>query len=104
MPLQPATIGSIMAQSLKRHLPLSGDRVTCHAMLLLAAAVIAAFVPNTEQGPVARPIVQARAAVRIISAARLHLDGQPGRDAPTWRLAVIKTADGFEQAKLIEFE
>jgi hypothetical protein len=104
MPLQPATIGSIMAQSLKRHLPLPGDRVTSHAMLLLAAAAIAASAPNSEQGPVARPIVQARAAVRIVSAARLHLDGLPGQDAPAWRLALIKTAAGLEQAKLIEFE
>jgi hypothetical protein len=50
-------------------------------------------------------VVQARATVRIVSAARLHWGEQrQSRDIPAARTAVIQTINGPEPAKLIEFE
>ena len=49
-------------------------------------------------------MVQARATVRIIAGARLHLGDGKRRDGFVRRDAVIRTAGGTQPAELIEFE
>lgn len=73
-------------------------------MLLIAAAI--AFVPP-QNAPTASapPIVQARATVRILSAARIQWDRQAsGDEIPPARTTVVQTTNGPQPAKLIEFE
>ena len=70
-------------------------------MLQMAAAAIVAFTPHGG----AEPLAQARVTVRIVSAARLHLD-KDGRspEGPAARAAFIRTDAGRQPAMLIEFE
>ena len=104
MPPRHSPIRSILAQFLKACLPLLAERVTRHAMLLIAAA-IASALPLDDSSPSSRPIVQARAAIRIVSAARIQWDQQAsGGEIPRARETVVQTTDGPKAAKLIEFE
>ena len=73
-------------------------------MLLLAAAAIAASSPQNNWQASTGAVVQARATIRIVSGARLKWDEKQSADIPRPRVTVIKTADGLERAKLIEFE
>ena len=74
-------------------------------MLLLAAAAIALSSPHSGSPAPTSAVAQARATVRIVSAARLHW-GQKQRtsDIPAPRTTTIQTVNGPESAKLIEFE
>jgi len=83
---------------------LAAERVTRHAMLLIAAA-IASALPLDASSPSARPVVQARATVRIVSAVRIQWDQQAsGGEIPQARETVVQTTQGPQPAKLIEFE
>ena len=73
-------------------------------MLLLAAAAIAASSSPTSSQPQPQVVVQARAMIRIVSGVRLKWGEKPSGDIPPARTTVIRTANGPEQAKLIEFE
>ena len=72
-------------------------------MFTLLASAILASAPQT--GP-ARPLVQARATVRIVHGVSLRLDGGPNHEAPVPRQAMIELERGSEKvaARLIEFE
>jgi hypothetical protein len=75
-------------------------------MLLLAAAALAASPPPSAspQQPTSA-VVQARATVRIVSAARLHWEEhRRDGDVPVPRKTTIQTLNGPQPAKLIEFE
>jgi hypothetical protein len=73
-------------------------------MLQLVAAAIAASSPQTATAATS-PAIQARATVRIVSAARLHWgEERSRRDIPPPRATTIRTLNGPEPAKLIEFE
>ena len=105
MPPRRSAIRSRLAQFLKACLPLQAERVTRHAMLLIAAAAIASALPLDTSSPSARPVVQARATVRIVSAARIQWDRQTGGgEIPRARETMVQTTDGPQPAKLIEFE
>jgi hypothetical protein len=73
-------------------------------MLLLLAAAIAASPPRQSLSEPTRELVQARATVRIVSGARLNWDQGAKGDQPTARMTMIRTAQGEQQARLIEFE
>ena len=70
-------------------------------MLTLLASAIALSAPQP-----ATPRVQARASVRIVAGAQLHMDGRPNRHAPRARPAMIEMQRGQAKipAQLIEFE
>ncbi len=104
MPRRRPTFSPIMGQSLKRHIPFAQRRVTSLVILLLAAAAIAVSAPDSAPPSRAAPLVQARAAVRIVAGARISFAPQPGREVPRFRPAQIRTADGRQPAQLIEFE
>ena len=105
MPLRRLAIRSITAQFLKPCLPLRAERVTRHAMLLLAAAAIASALPQNAPGASAPPVVQARATVRIVSGVRIQWERQASAgDIPPARTTVVQTVNGPQPAKLIEFE
>jgi hypothetical protein len=71
-------------------------------MILLAAASIATAMPQSRPVTAA---VQATATIRVVSAVRLKLDGEPNPGAPPARDSTVKSADGTSQpAKLIEFQ
>lgn len=71
-------------------------------MLMLAAAMLAANAPvETEPRPA---VAQARASVRIISGARVKLDGSPNLDVPAAHQAVVHTDGKAHGARLVEFE
>lgn len=72
-------------------------------MLWIAAAALAAS-PSEPAPSHAGATAQARAVVRIVSAARLRLDGGPNPDAPPPRWTIVRTALGEQPAKLIEFQ
>jgi hypothetical protein len=74
-------------------------------MLWLAAAAMAAATPPTTapSSPV-RAVVQAQATVRIISGARIRLDGQPNPDAPLPSDSVVHTEGAAQSARLVEFQ
>lgn len=73
--------------------------------MLLIAAAIASALPLDASSPPARPVVQARATVRIVSAARIQWDQQAsGGEIPQARDTVVQTTQGPQPAKLIEFE
>jgi hypothetical protein len=74
-------------------------------MLLLAAAALAVLPPQNASPAPTSAVVQARATVRIVSAARLRWgqERQPG-DVPAARTTTIQTVNGPQPAKLIEFE
>jgi len=69
-------------------------------MLLLAAAALAAAPPTRP----ARPLVQARATVRILSGARLHLGNGRSEDGRAANRTLVKLDGSRWQAQLIEFE
>ena len=72
-------------------------------MLSLLASALIASAPQVSP---ARPQVQARATVRIVSGAQLRLDGRPNPGAPRARPAMIELDRGSSKvsAQLIEFE
>ena len=73
-------------------------------MLWVAAAAMAAATPQPAASSPVRAVVQARATVRIVSAALIRLDGRPSSDAPPPSDGVVHT-EGFAQpARLIEFQ
>ena len=104
MPLERTPIRSITAQFLMPCLPLPAERVTGHAMLLIAAAIASALPQDAPSQPV-RPVVQARAAVRIVSGVRVQFDQKAsGMDVPRAKSAVVQTTEGPQRAMLVEFE
>ena len=72
-------------------------------MLSLLAAAVLASAPQVAP---ARPHVQARATVRIVTGSQLRLDGRPNPGAPRARPALIELERGSPKvaANLIEFE
>jgi hypothetical protein len=75
-------------------------------MFLVAAAAIAVSSPqNASPAPTSAAVAQARATVRIVSAARLNWGQEPRiSDVPAARTTTIQTVNGPQPAKLIEFE
>jgi hypothetical protein len=69
-------------------------------MLLLAAAALAA-APSARP---ARPLVQARATVRILSGAQLDLKHGRSDDGRIARPTLVRLDGSDRQAQLIEFE
>jgi hypothetical protein len=51
-----------------------------------------------------RAVIQAQATVRIISGARIRLDGQPDPDAPLPSDSVVHTEGAPQPARLVEFQ
>ena len=73
-------------------------------MIGIAAAALLAAAP---QGGPAQPstVAQAQATVRIVSGVRLTLQQSGnGNEVPKARSATIRTSEGPQPAKLIEFE
>jgi hypothetical protein len=72
------------------------------AMSVLALVASTAVEPSRTQ----RPLVQAIATVRIVSGARVILDGRPAEDLPRPRDSMIRLTPGQDlaQARLVEFE
>jgi hypothetical protein len=74
-------------------------------MFLLAAAAIAVSSPQNASPAPTSAVVQARATVRIVSAARLNWGQEPRTsDVPAARMTTVQTVNGPQPAKLIEFE
>jgi hypothetical protein len=73
-------------------------------MLWLAAAAMTAATPQPAAASPVRAVVQAQATVRIISAARIRLDGQPSTNAPPPNDGVVHTEGLAQTARLIEFQ
>ena len=73
-------------------------------MLLLAAAAIAVSAPDSASRTAVAPVVQARAAVRILSGTRIRFEGGLDRETPPLRPARIRAPNGQQPAQLIEFE
>ena len=72
-------------------------------MLIASAAAVLAASADVPRRPA--PTVQARATVRILSGVRLKLgEDSARRDGPAVRDATVRTTDGRQPAKLIEFE
>lgn len=91
-------------QTLSPSLPCSRECVIPRDMLWLAAAAMAATTPQSGPSQPVRAVVQAQATVRIISAVRIRLDGQPSADVPPPTEAVIHTEGSLQTAQLIEFQ
>ena len=73
-------------------------------MLLLAAA-IASALPQEAPSPSSRPVVQARATVRIVSGVRIQFDQKAGgANVPPAKKTEVRTAEGTQPATLVEFE
>jgi hypothetical protein len=72
--------------------------------MLLIAAAIAASAPLAPHREPAVPAVQARATVRILSGARLHIGRENSRDGFIARNAVLRSGGLDQPARLIEFE
>ena len=74
-------------------------------MLLAAAAILAAITQQNTQPEHRGTTVQALAMVRVISGARLSLDGASnGSDVPPPRETNLTTGGVKQPAKLIEFQ
>lgn len=73
-------------------------------MLWLAAALMTAATPRNTAWQPTRAVVQAQATVRIISGARIRLDGDASRDAPPASDGVIHPEGAAQPARLIEFQ
>ena len=104
MPPRRPAIRSITAQFLMTYLPFRAERVTRHVMFLIAAASIASALPQNAAAPGVRPIVQARATMRVVSAARIQWDRSAGGNIPPVKTTVVRTDSGPQPAKLVEFE
>ena len=72
--------------------------------MLFALAAALALSPAPADPPTTRVVAQARASVRIISGARVKLDGSNGRDGPAAHEAVVHTEGKPRGARLIEFQ
>jgi hypothetical protein len=70
-------------------------------MLWLAAVAMTASVPHDWP---ARPLVEARATVRILSGARLHFKDGHSDDGRPARKTIVSLDGSNRQAQLIEFE
>jgi hypothetical protein len=73
-------------------------------MLLLAAAAMIAATPLPALPQQTSAVVQAQASVRIVSGARISLDGQASSDAPPPTEGVVHTEGSAQPARLIEFQ
>ena len=73
-------------------------------MLWLAAAAMIAATPQNAASQPVRAVVQAQATVRIISAARIRLDGHTSAGAPAPSYGVVHTEGTPQPARLIEFQ
>jgi hypothetical protein len=74
-------------------------------MLLLAAAAVAVSPSQNASPAPTSAVVQARATVRIVSAARLHWGQErQSKDIPAARATTVQTVSGPQPARLIEFE
>jgi hypothetical protein len=71
-------------------------------MLLLAAAIAASAPASIRPAPAV--VAEATATVRIVSGVRLKLDSTTNADAPPAHDSKVKTEDGVQPARLIEFE
>ena len=74
------------------------------AMFWLAAAILTTGIPHSASSTPTGAIIQARATVRIISGARIHLDGQASADTPPASDGVVHTEGAPQPARLIEFQ
>ncbi len=101
MPRRPSHEGT----SLKTYFTIfARPELGCRMIPLLAAA-IAASSPQSASPASTGAVVQARATVRIVSAARLDWRKErQSADIPPARMTTIQTNDGPQPAKLIEFE
>jgi hypothetical protein len=101
MPLQSSHHGT----DLKTFFTISPSRELHWRMIPLLAAAIAVSSPQNVPRESPQPVVQARATVRIVSAARLHW-GEKGQraDLPPARATTIQTVNGPQAAQLIELE
>jgi hypothetical protein len=71
-------------------------------MLLIATAALVAAAPAPAQGGA---VAQARATVRILSAAKVRMgEEQADPGLPQARQTTVRTGAGPQPAKLIEFE
>lgn len=69
---------------------------------MLALAIFAASVPTQPQARPPKPLVQATATVRIVSAARITREETP--EGALVRKTQVRTADGRpEMVRLVEF-
>jgi len=73
-------------------------------MLWIAAVATLASAPQNATPQPTRAIAQATATVRIISGARISLDGQASADAPSPTDGVVHTEGSAQTARLIEFQ
>jgi hypothetical protein len=73
-------------------------------MLWLAAILMTAATPQNAGSSPTRAVIQAQATVRIISGARIRLDGLPSPDAPPANDSVVHTEGAAQPARLIEFQ
>jgi len=73
-------------------------------MLWIAIAAITAAGPQNATARPVRPVVQAQATVRILSATRIRFDGQASADTPPPSDGVVHTEGAAQSARLIEFQ
>jgi len=73
-------------------------------MIWLAALVAASASPPASLSSVTGTRAEARATVRILTAARLTLDGKGGPGLPAVRDSLIDDQGTIRPAKLIEFQ
>ena len=74
-------------------------------MFLAAAAAIAVSAPHPAPAAGVGASVQATVTIRVLSGAQLSFGrAQNGSDVPRARSTSIRTADGQQPAKLIEFQ
>ena len=73
-------------------------------MVLLIAAAIASAPPQTPRGTPVGASAQAWATIRIISGVKVHFGDERTDESLPQRDAIIRSADGNQPAKLIEFQ
>lgn len=73
-------------------------------LLLFAAAAASLSAPPPWAHKPAMPMVQARATVRILSGASLHLGHRSDVEGQRLRETRVETSDGLKRARLLEFE
>lgn len=104
MPCPQTLLSSHKGTRLKTSFTMSRPARYRWAMLLLAAAAIAASIPQGAPQVVARASVQARATVRIISGAEIRFAQQSTPDVPAARETLIRNNGVAQPAKLVEFQ
>ena len=73
-------------------------------MVLLVAAAVALAPPQTPSGAPTGASAQAWATIRIISGVQLHFGQEHANEGLMPRDTIIRSADGDQPAKLIEFQ